>query len=96
MIRYLWGDGWLGRLMLVLMVLVVAGIPLMIWAAIEDDRQWSAFKAAHNCKVVGKIRGDTVTTVAPIIGGNGGVAVGVSSTPDKTGWQCADGVTYWR
>lgn len=92
MIRDLWEDG-IGRCLLI-------GIPLLlafvVWAAIEDGRQWDAFRQAHNCRIVGKMRGDMVTTVAPIIGGNGGVAVGVSSTPDKTGWQCDDGVTYWR
>jgi hypothetical protein len=62
----------------------------------EEFKHWKAFSEQHHCKVVGRMSGDTVTTVAPIIGGNGGIAVGVSSTPSKTGYLCDDGVTYWR
>lgn len=38
--------------------------------------------------------GSTFNTVG--VGSNGGVSVGIGSTPDKTGYQCNDGVTYWR
>lgn len=93
MIREMWNDGWLGRSILL-------GIPsllvLMVVAIIADANQWDEFKTKHNCKIVGKMRGDVTTTVAPIIGGNGGVAIGTSVTADKTGWLCDDGVTYWR
>lgn len=96
MIMDMWEDGWPGRAVLCFLALGILSIPVGVWGAIEDQRQWSAFSAAHACKIVGHMSGDTVTTVAPIIGGNGGIAVGVSSTPSKTGWQCDDGVTYWR
>jgi hypothetical protein len=93
MLRDLWDDGWVGRSILfgtpVILVLMAVGI-------IADAKQWDAFRKAHDCRIVGKMRGDVVTTVAPIIGGNGGVAIGTSVTPDKTGWACNDGVTYWR
>jgi hypothetical protein len=77
-------------------VVVVGILVAAAYGSIQEQREWERFKVAQNCKVTQKMRGDTVTTVAPIIGGNGGVAVGVSSTPDKTAWLCADGVTYWR
>jgi len=61
-----------------------------------DVRQWEAFKREHSCQVVGYMTGDIFTTVGPAIGSNGGVAVGIGSTPSKTGWKCDDGMTYWR
>ena len=94
--RDMWSEGWFGRFMLLAVVCVFVLIPLGIWASIEESRQWETFKAAHECKVVGKKKGSTSTTVMPIVGGNGGVGIGVSTTPDQTAWECNDGVTYWR
>lgn len=75
---------------------LVVLIAFCIAGSIQEGKEWAAFSTAHNCKVVGRMTGNTYTTVAPIIGGNGGVAVGVASTPAKTGYSCDDGVTYWR
>lgn len=96
MLTDMWKDGWLGRSLLAVMALLILTLPLLVWAGIVEEKQWQAFKVSHACKIVGHVSGSSTTTVAPIIGGNGGVAVGVSSTPDKTGWACDDGVTYWR
>lgn len=67
-----------------------------IYLSAQEEQEWRAFKETHHCKVVGRSKGDLVTTVAPVIGGNEGVMVGISAMPDKTGWLCDDGVTYWR
>jgi hypothetical protein len=96
MIRDLWDGGWLGRTMLIGLPALVVLFVLFVLGAIAEQREWDRFSVSHHCHVTGKMRGDLVTTVAPIIGGNGGVAVGVSNTPDKTGYLCDDGVTYWR
>lgn len=61
-------------------------------ALTADQKQWDAFAATHACKVVGRMSGDVL--VSPVFSDKGGVAV--TSTPDKTGWLCNDGVTYWR
>lgn len=94
--RDMWHEGWIGKTLLFFIAALVISIPFVIWAHIEESRQWEAFKVAHECKVVGKKKGSTSTTVMPIVGGNGGVGIGVSSTPDQTAWECNDGVTYWR
>lgn len=60
----------------------------------EEADAWDTFKSEHNCRDAGVMRGDVVTAVG--VGANGQVAVGVGATPDKTGWQCDDGKTYWR
>lgn len=96
MVRELWNDGWLGRTIIAIFLVAIAFVPLTIWAAIEDANQWSAFKEAHRCKMVGRMNATVAISTAPVIGGNGGVAVGTTYVPEKTGWLCDDGVTYWR
>lgn len=56
----------------------------------DESAQWTQFKADHDCKVVGKMAGNIINTIGP----NGQVGIGYN--PDKTGWLCDDGVTYWR
>lgn len=82
---------------LTVMAIVVAGIAMIViaaFAAIEEDRKWDAFKVEHNCKVVAKINGDVFNTFGTDAKGN--MTVGVGSTPDKNGWLCDDGITYYR
>lgn len=96
MIADMWDDGWVGRALLFLMTILVLSIPAAIYSSVQEAERWALFKAEHDCKVVGRERGHTSTGVAPIVGGSGGVGVVVVNTPDKTGWLCDDGVTYWR
>jgi hypothetical protein len=100
MIRELWNDGWLTRSAVCFVGCAVISIPLMVVIAMQIDAaentRWQAFKTAHDCKIVGRMSGSVTTTIAPIVGSKGNVAIGTSVSPDKTGWQCNDGVTYWR
>lgn len=82
-----WPEFLIGTL-----IVLIALIPLMIWAAVVEGRQWEEFKVKHNCKVVGYMKADT--GIGPATGGNGGVTVVV--IPGKTGWACDNGLTYWR
>lgn len=66
----------------------------MVLYVIDDGKKWEAFKVAHECKKVAHITGDVFNTIG--IGANGQVSVGIGSTPDKTGWACNDGITYYR
>ena len=91
-----WSSGWIGRGILGIIVLLILMIPVTIYSSIKDYEQWEIFKVEHNCKIVGRERGNISTGVSPIIGSNGGVGVIVVSSPDKTGWKCDDGITYWR
>lgn len=93
MVKDMWEDGWL---ILLLFVLMLLALPATVWVAYEESQRWDEFKVANNCRVVGKMSGDTFTTVGPNLGGSGGVSIGIGSTPGKTGWQCDDGMTYWR
>ena len=74
---------------------VIAGlIGLMVYVAVKEQREWNAFAASHDCKVVAKKRGETFSTTS--IGPNGQVVICTGSTSDQTAYHCNDGVTYWR
>lgn len=74
--------------------LIIILLVVMIYISEEADKKWAAFSAEHNCKVVAKISGSTFNTYS--VNPQGQMQVGVGSTPDKTGWLCDDGVTYYR
>lgn len=98
LLRDMWNDGWPGKLLLALIVFLLLLIPAVIYGTIQEAKQWDAFSVAHSCKKVGHVTGSVQTGVGYGIAGNGqfGAVVTTSSTPDKTGWLCDDGVTYWR
>ena len=98
MITYLWNDGWVGKIILALMVFLVLLIPACIYGAIKEQEQWEAYAAQHACKKVGKMSASSQTGVGFGMMSNGqmGTVVTTSTTPSKTGWLCDDGVTYWR
>lgn len=98
LLRDMWNDGWPGKLLLAMLVLLLLLIPAAIYASIQEAKQWDAFSVAHKCKKVGHMKGSVQTGVGYGIAGNGqfGTVVTTSSTPDKNGWLCDDGVTYWR
>lgn len=63
-------------------------------AAYKETQEWEVFKAQHKCKVVAHIDGEIFNTFG--VAQNGGMTVGIGSTSAKTGWQCDDGITYYR
>lgn len=81
-----------------LILLVIALIVLMVWAAIEDAGNWAEFSQEHDCKKVSHVTGDTSIGYGYGVTTSGKVGMGtiVTSTPSKTGWLCDDGVTYYR
>lgn len=72
----------------------IAILGVAIYAGVTDYREWERFKRTRHCKVVTKISGDVFNTVGTDFKGN--INIGIASTPDKTGWLCDDGVTYYR
>lgn len=71
---------------------VVAGllIALIVWAAIANDRRWSAFKLEHHCVVEGHISSSN---------GYGTDFNGkfvMTTIPGKVLWRCDDGQIHGR
>lgn len=71
-------------------ILIAIVVGVVVYFAVQESNEWSQFKVDHHCKVVGKVSGESFTTITT----NGSVAFGTTS--GKTGWSCDDGVTYWR
>ncbi len=84
-------DCWLPIL---LTLLLFAGFGFLVYAMVKDDQRFALFALEHHCKVVGRMSGDVA--VGNVVSSNGSVGIVVTSTPDKTGYACDDGVTYWR
>lgn len=82
--RVITGLWWLAG------AVIVALLGILLYACIEEGNEWQAFSAAHHCRVVGKMESST----APGITMNGKFAM--TFIPGKTGFQCDDGITYWR
>lgn len=77
--------------LLLVVVLILGGL---FYAAFQDAKEWEQFKEEHNCKKVAHISGDVFNTIGTDAKGN--ITIGVGTTPDKEGWACDDGVTYYR
>lgn len=86
-----------------LLAAMIAGLAwLAVTAAIAEQREWDAFAASHECRIVERAQGTTTvsTGFGTAVGSNGNVAVvpvtAVSSAPARAAYLCNDGVTYWR
>lgn len=79
-------DAAFGLIIVAVVLLVVGAVA----AANDEAKTWKKFKQDHDCKIVAHIRGDTFNTF------HSDGTIGVGRTPDKTGWACDDGITYFR
>lgn len=71
-------------------ILIVSVIGGAITLAIRQDKEWEAFKVAHDCHVTAKM----AATTNPGFDAKGNVTW--TTTPEKEAWSCNDGITYWR
>ena len=91
-------KGFISDVFIVVILIIIVFILTvgLIYSLIQEDKEWEKYRIEHNCQEKGYISGTTQTTVAPIIGGNGGVVVGVSSSPRKTRFVCDNGEEIFR
>ncbi|MGD9381107.1 MAG: hypothetical protein PVI03_01555 [Candidatus Thorarchaeota archaeon] len=78
----------------VMIVLIVVGLSLVIYASILEKKEWEVFKVEHECEIVSREKATTGTGVGMMANGNVGVIT--TTTPSKTGWLCNDGIIYIR
>jgi hypothetical protein len=97
-IRDMWEDGIVGKLTVGLMIFLILLIPASIASRIKEQKEWGQFAVTHNCKKVGHIKGHTSIGSGVGVTANGRVGTVMTTTtaPDKNGFACDDGVTYWR
>jgi hypothetical protein len=64
----------------------------------QESQEWEQFMSSHKCKIISKSKGESITGIGYGFAGNGqfGTVITSSSIPDKTGYLCDDGITYWR
>jgi len=90
-VRYWWSDYWL----IVVGVTVGLGLSaLIVVAAASERREWMRFRDAHHCRLIGHMDGSCSTGVG--VSSNGSAVMTTSCDPDKDGWLCDDGMTYWK
>ncbi|ECD1574140.1 hypothetical protein EWD90_22180 [Salmonella enterica subsp. enterica serovar Virchow] len=72
----------------------VAGVVVLMFVEAQQEREdWQKFAAEH-CKVIEKRDSQSTTGVGLSLDGKIGTFFG--STSSQTGYQCDDGVTYWK
>ena len=83
---------------LIIVVAIAVLIPAAIYAAYIDGKNWEEFSSAHSCKVIEKVSATTSTGYGygMTTGGKYGYGMITTTTPEKTGYKCDDGVVYWR
>lgn len=89
-IEFFWPLFWTG---------VVLGLFALLFAAsAHEAKQWAQFKVDHKCRVTQEMQGDLNVGVTTTTGQNGYVSVSpvITTSPDKVGWLCDDGITYWK
>ena len=73
---------------------IVAVIGLIFYAAVQENREWEAFAAAHECRVIGHMTGSSTSSIG--VSSNGQTVVTPVYIPGKIGYACNDGLQYWR
>lgn len=86
------------RIFLVIALVAIAMIAFAVAGALEEGKQWQQFAADHDCVKVEQIKGNVLTGVGYGMTTDSAMVTVVTTTvePDKIGWRCNDGVTYWR
>lgn len=83
-----------GRALIVFSCVMLMLFILAVVAVWQGGEEWKQFKEDHHCKVIGKMDGDVVVGFGT--SSSGSMVTTVSTTDDKTGWLCDDGITYWK
>lgn len=76
-------KNYLYKISLIEWLIIIAIVSVLVGGIIawRDERHWNQWARVH-CKKIG----ESAATVDS----------GGHVTPGQTGWQCDDGVTYWR
>ena len=73
-----------------LITVCILAIIYSVIAGVYSEKEWQIFKSQHDCVIVGKVE----STINPGFSTDGQFIA--TTTPSQTGWECNDGVTYWR
>lgn len=88
-------EFWVGIVVICIAIIIMIAVFI---TAVENNKEWEAFKIKHNCKLIERMSGSTSTGYGYGITTSGKVGYGMitTSTPSKECWICDDSVKYWR
>lgn len=73
-------------------VLVAVLVPVLIWAKVEEERQWQDFVKQNDCRVIEYVKAKTTTAY---VFGKAGGQIQIEE-PGRTVFECKGGVRYSR
>lgn len=86
----------ISKSILILNALALAAVPMIVAAKFHTEHQWDTYAETHQCKVVvesGRAAGFNKLTGSDI---DGILLKNTMYALPRTGWQCNNGMTYWR
>lgn len=87
-------KAYIDLLPLLIVVVVVSTVVFSIRYAVQEAKEWEAFKVEHECEIVSREKATSSSGFGMMANGNMGVIT--TTTPSKTGWLCNDGIIYIR
>jgi len=93
----LWKQDWIGRLVVFVNFVALVAVPVVIALKVYSDTEWQVFAEENGCQKMNVETADFQFDAAMKVPDNHPLELHSSmSTPHKTGWQCNNGMTYWR
>lgn len=83
-------DWWEILAIIGLAILIITGL----YYCAKDEEDWQQFKIDHHCKIVAHIEGGLTPGIGSSLSGK--LVVTSNFEPNKTGYLCDDGITYYR
>lgn len=77
-------------IMFSVMAMIIIGLIVCIAILSEQRQSW----LDEHCEVIGNVSGSSAPTIGFITSGN--MTFGSTYIPGKTGYQCDDGLEYWK
>ena len=84
----------MGRTEIAIAVGICSLVALVVWASLEEEKDWRAFVEANNCKVIRETASKTAFTSGYT--GDGKYITGTTTIPRSKTWRCKNEVEYTR
>lgn len=89
---------WQAIIPYIAMIWILLLCAAIVFLGQKKKEEWELFKEEHDCKVVGKMDGEFDSGIGMTVNADGNIepTLVMESSPNKTGWLCDDGITYWK
>lgn len=72
----------------VLMIILLGIIGIMVWASIQEQKEWELYSTEHHCVATGEKKGQSTSGVG--IGSKGSVSIVPVYIPSQVVYRCDD------